>query len=97
MATVKVITQQFTNDNGEQIPYKRLCITGYLGGEIQTLELKLSKSDLLLAELLLTSNEEKPTVDTRKATEDEQPSVTRNENNKLDLDAEDEDRGMFDE
>lgn len=55
--------------------YERLAIIGFVSGEIQTLELKLSKAEMLLAKILLSSNEEAPTTVTRHATAEEAASL----------------------
>lgn len=78
MATVKILKQQFTNDKGELIDYERLAIIGYVSGELHTLELKLSSSELMLAKMLLSSNEEKPSTQTRHASEDEKKAFDAN-------------------
>lgn len=71
MAKVYIATLQFNNnETGEIVPYKRLCITGSVNGDSHTLELKLSKEQLVLAEMLLTSKEEVSTS-TRKASAEE--------------------------
>lgn len=72
MAVVKIVDKEYNDDEtGRSVPYKRLAITGVLGGEIQTLEVKLGKTELQLAELLLKSTEEEPTSHARKASEQE--------------------------
>lgn len=71
MATVKVLQKNFVNEAGENVPYERLAIIGYVSGEIHTLELKLSSSELMLAKMLLSSNEEQPTTHSHSATEEE--------------------------
>lgn len=75
MAQVSVIEQSFEGEDGKPVKYKRLAITGIIDGELHTLELKLSKSELLLAEILLSSKEERPTTQTRKATAEEAAGV----------------------
>ena len=92
MAIVQITTLEFVNDDGKTVPYKRLTITGYIGGEIQTLELKLSPTELLLAGMLLKSTEEKPVQSVRKATEDESPKAQHAHTSILD---DDEDLGDF--
>lgn len=53
---VKITPHTFINDEtGERINYKRLSIIGVLNGETRTLQVKLSKTELMLAELLLES------------------------------------------
>lgn len=75
MAVVKVVHKEAVIDD-KPIKWNVLAITGYLGGDFQTLELKLSKTEAMLAGMLLNSDEEKPTVVTRKATEGEKVNVT---------------------
>lgn len=78
MAIVKIVDMEpFENDKGELVKYKRLCISGYLGGEVHTLEIKLEKSELLLAEILLSSKEEKPVTDSHRSTDEEQEEFQR--------------------
>jgi len=72
MAKVAIVQMEpFLNDKGEEVNYQRLCISGYVGGELHTLEIKLEKSELLLAKMLLSSTENKPTTVARKSSEDE--------------------------
>lgn len=71
MAKVFISQHSFNDDNGVPVNYERLSISGYVGGEVHTLELKLEKSELLLAKMLLTSNEEKPEQVARAATAEE--------------------------
>lgn len=54
----KIIKKTYTNpDTGEIVPYKRLAIVGVIDGETRTLEIKLERTELLLAEMLLNSTE----------------------------------------
>lgn len=53
MTNVKIITKEFISDTGEITPYRRLAIIGEIQGEPYTLELKLNKSELMLADVLL--------------------------------------------
>lgn len=72
MATVKVIEKEFVEQETQRVvPYKRLAIIGYVGGEIHTLELKLSNTEILMAEMLLNSKEKEPETIVRQANEDE--------------------------
>ena len=72
MATVKVIEKVFVDtETQREVPYKRLAIIGYVGGEIHTLELKLSNTEMLMAEMLLNSKEVEPETIVRKANEQE--------------------------
>lgn len=55
-AIVKITPHTFLNDEtGERVNYKRLSIIGVLNGETRTLQVRLSKTELMLAELLLES------------------------------------------
>jgi len=85
-ASVKVIVKNSDID-GKPITWNVLAITSYIGGDFQTLELKLTKTEALLANMLLGSNEEKPSTIVRKATDEEAPKVTKN---KTILDEDDE-------
>ena len=69
--------EPFENDKGEVIKYKRLCISGYIGGSLETLEIKLEKSEMLLAKMLLTSTEDAPTVTAGKATAEERAAFLK--------------------
>lgn len=82
MSVVQVIKKVFVNEAGESVPYERLSITGYVSGEIHTLELKITNSEMLLAKILLSSEENKPSVKTRHAVENESPEVTKIKVNK---------------
>lgn len=64
MAVVKVIEKNSEID-GRPITWNVLSITGFMQGDIQTLELKLSKTEAMLANLLLKSDENKPEVHTK--------------------------------
>lgn len=70
MATVQV-TAKTGNIDGQTINWNVLSIVGYAGGEIQTLELKLNKTEAMLARILLSGDEEKPTQSSRQANEAE--------------------------
>jgi len=53
MAVVKIVRHEFTDRETNKVtPYERLAIIGYVGGEVHTLELRLEKSELLLAKML---------------------------------------------
>lgn len=53
---VKITSHTFRNDEtNEQVDYKRLSIIGVINGETRTLQIKLNKTELMLAELLLSS------------------------------------------
>lgn len=61
MAEVKIVQRTFTDKtNGVITPYKRLVISGSINGEILTLELKLSDTEMQFASALLSSKEELP-------------------------------------
>lgn len=99
MAITKVMQMEpFLNDKGEQVNYERLCISGYIGGEIHTLEIKLEKSELLLAKMLLSSSEEKPKENVRKANSEEiaeHSSKVKRNKTILEDDDDDEEGGLF--
>lgn len=38
----------FINDSGNQVKYKRLVVTGYLNGNLETIELPISKEQALI-------------------------------------------------
>jgi len=72
VAKVQIIEKTFNDTaTGRPVTYKRLAIMGYVSGTIHTLELKLEPSELLLAEIILSSNEEKPEQGIRKPDSDE--------------------------
>lgn len=59
MARIEVVPKVYNNpDTGEKVDYERLVITGSMDGISHSLELKLEKSELLLAKILLASKEE---------------------------------------
>jgi len=70
MTAVQVVKKSFTNDEGRTIPYQVLAIIGTVQGSTHTLEVKLNKTEAMLAEMLLTSKEKIETT-SRKATDDE--------------------------
>lgn len=78
MAKVYIANLSFNNDNGEIIPYKRLCISGIINGETQTLQIKLSPTEELLAKMLLESEEEPLETVTRTASDDESDEFFKN-------------------
>lgn len=56
---VAIVKHEFTDEKtGEIRPYERLALLGSVGGETHSLELKLTKAELLIAKILLSSNEE---------------------------------------
>jgi len=66
MAVIKVIKKNAEID-GKPIEWNVLAITSYLGGDFQTLELKLTKTEAMLAGMLLSAEES--TVTTSKGGE----------------------------
>lgn len=91
MAKVQVTSKQADID-GKPIQWNVLSIIGYAGGELQTLELKLSKTEAMLARILLSNDEEKPVEHTRKSNLDERKQFNENikRESKLNLDSDDE-------
>lgn len=72
MAKIGIIKHEFTDqETGKITPYERLALSGVVGGEITTLELKLGKSELQLAKIILSSKEEQEVV-SRDATPEEE-------------------------
>jgi len=69
MAVTQVVVKNSEID-GKPITWNVLAITGFIGGEFQTLELKLSKTEALLANMILKSSEAPNTV-ARKSTAEE--------------------------
>jgi len=61
MAVVKVEKKSAEID-GRPITWNVLSITGYLAGDFQTLEVKLDRTQAMLAGMLLASDENAPTV-----------------------------------
>jgi hypothetical protein len=74
MAVTKVLEKNSEID-GKPIKWQVLAITGYIGGDFQTLELKLTKTEAMLAGLLLNSSEELSVVNGGKG---EDVQVNRN-------------------
>lgn len=71
MAKAFIVNKTYTNpDTGEITPYKRLAISGEIGGKTHTLELKLTKAELLSLEMILSTTENNRVV-TRPSTEEE--------------------------
>lgn len=64
MANVQVLEKKAEID-GRPVNWKVLGITGYINGEFQTLEVKLNKTEAMLANMLLKSDEN-PEVHTSK-------------------------------
>lgn len=92
MAAVVKVVEKNSEIDGKPIKWQVLSIIGFLSGDYQTLELKLTKTEAMLAKLLLSSDESKPVVETRKSNEDEQPTINKT---KTILD-DDEDGKLFD-
>lgn len=77
MAVVKV--EEKTGEiDGKPIKWNVLAITGYMDDDFQTLELKLSKTEAMLARLLLNSKGDAPTPNSRTANADEQEAFGDN-------------------
>jgi len=58
MASISLVQHIYTNpETLEQIPYKRLAISGTVGTEEYTLELKLIKTELMGAQMILDNAE----------------------------------------
>jgi hypothetical protein len=74
MAVTKVLNKKSEID-GKPIEWFVLAITGYISGDFQTLELKLTKTEAMLANLLLNSSEELSVVNGGKG---EDVQVNRN-------------------
>lgn len=90
MAVTKVVENNSEID-GKPIKWFTLEITGYVESEFETLSLKLSKTEAMLARLLL-KGENKPEVQSRKATDDEQKAflAPKGDPSKINLDDENE-------
>jgi hypothetical protein len=72
MSNVQVLDKTFIKDNGEAVKYKVVAITGYLDGLAHTLELKASKTELMLAEILLASTGKPAKSSMKKIDKDEE-------------------------
>ena len=77
----------FINDKGDQVKYKRLVVTGYLNGQIETIELPISRDQ---ATIYNAMKSEAPTVEVKKGGEVE---TKRTSNNSL---LDDDEKGLFD-
>ncbi|AWW06046.1 MAG: hypothetical protein [Inoviridae sp.] len=74
----QIVRKSFTDTKtGEIIKYDAFEVQGVVYGELMTLQLKLSPTEKMLAKILLASQEEFPTVTTRRADEGEAPHVSR--------------------
>jgi len=59
MSQISIIERIYDNpETGDRIPYKRLAISGEVGGEMYTLELKLQKTELMGAQMILANAED---------------------------------------
>lgn len=77
----------FINEQGNKLNYKRLVITGYLNGNLETIELPIKKEQAIIYNAMRGS--EAPTVQSHKATYEEQQSfVDKNGRIKDDDDSE---------
>lgn len=77
MAVVKVETKNGDID-GKPITWNVLAITGYMDDDFQTLELKLTKTEAMLARILLNSKGDAPTTNSQTANADEQEAFNEN-------------------
>lgn len=84
-AQVKTVTKTAEID-GKPINWSVLTITGYIGGDFQTLELKLSKTEKMLADILLANTEEQPTQNSRPANAEEQETFLKEQKNTTSID-----------
>lgn len=69
-AVVKVVKKESEID-GKPISWNVLSIVGYLAGDYQTLEVKLDRTQAMLAGMLLASDETPGESKARSANEDE--------------------------
>lgn len=88
MTNVSVVEKNAEID-GKPIRWTVLAIVGSIGGETQTLELKVNKTEAMLAKLLLNSKEE-ITTSSRRASGEEldeffKQNSGRSSSNKIDL------------
>lgn len=89
-ASIKVVNKTGEID-GKPITWNVLAITSFIGGDFQTLELKLNKTEALLANMLLGSNEEKPETVARHSTDEEKEAFNQKTERKKDKTILDED------
>lgn len=85
MAQVSVAKRKFTNDQGNEIDYNVIVITGVLNGREESFEKSLSRTEAMLVGMLLDSDEGIPVASSRKATDGEKVEVKRKKNAGLDL------------
>lgn len=77
----------FVNEAGNQIKYKRLVITGYLDGEIEKMELPISRDQATIYKLMKSQGH---TVEAKKGG---QVETKRSSDNSL---LDDDEKGLFD-
>ena len=77
MANVYINDESFTNDQGNNVKYKSLCITSSIDGEVFTLKKTLSANEATIARLLLNSKEDLAT-NARSANNDELDEFFKN-------------------
>lgn len=59
MSQIAIVDHVYDNpETGDRIPYKRLAISGEVNGEMYTLELKLIKTELMGAQMILANAED---------------------------------------
>lgn len=66
----QVEDRSFINDSGNKVEYKRLVITGYADGEIQSIELSISKDQATIYKIMQASHV--PVSTSRKANKAEE-------------------------
>jgi len=92
MSVVKVVSKSSEID-GKPIVWSVLSITGYMQDDFQTLELKLSKTEAMLAKLLLATEGSTPSVEARRSTDEEKDGFfkknSRSDDDKFNLDEDD--------
>lgn len=80
MPVIKVVKKNSEID-GKPIEWNVLAITGYLGGDYQTLELKLSKTEAMLANMLLETSDKAPETTSRPANSEEKDGFLKQQKN----------------
>lgn len=76
MAVIKVEKKNAEID-GKPITWNVLSITSYLAGDYQTLEVKLDRTQAMLAGMLLESDETAGTTESRSANKDEKAEFNK--------------------
>lgn len=71
MSAQVTVVHKTAEIDGKPIKWNVLAITSYIGGDFQTLELKLNKTEALLCNMLLGSDENAPTTESHHSTEAE--------------------------